>query len=162
MNLDSKDDVFIHPTAIVDTDRIGPGTKIWAFVHVMKGAVIGAGCNICDHSYVEGGVTIGNDVVVKNGVSIWEGVTLEDGVFVGPNVAFTNDRNPIAKVYRNEYDNILVKKGASIGANATLIGPVTIGTCALVGAGSVVTGDVPDYAVVYGNPAKVKGKNDRR
>ena len=152
-----KKSFYIHPKALVENDAIGEGTKVWAFAHVLKGAVIGRDCNIGDHCFIEGGVTLGNEVVIKNGVSIWEGVTIEDGVFVGPNVNFTNDRVPRAKVFKEEYDKTVVKKGASIGANATLVCPITIGRYALVGAGAVVTRDVPDYGLVYGNPAKLKG-----
>ena len=127
---------YVHPKALVETNQVGAGTRIWAFVHVLKGAVIGKDCNIGDHCFVEGGVTIGNEVVIKNGVSIWEGVTIEDRVFVGPNVAFTNDRALRAKVFRDDYDKLLVKEGASIGANATLIAPLIIGRFAMIGAGA--------------------------
>ena len=153
----NRKDYYIHPKALVESEEIGKGTRIWAFVHVLKGAVIGKDCNIGDHCFVEGGVTIGDEVVIKNGVSIWEGVTIEDRVFVGPNVSFTNDRVPRAKVFRDEYDKLLVKEGTSIGANATIVGPRVIGRCAVVGAGAVVTKDVPDFGLVYGNPARLKG-----
>ena len=147
----------IHSTALVESDDVGSGTRVWAFVHVLKGAVIGRDCNIGDHCYIEGGVKIGDEVVIKNGVSLWTGVTIEDRTFIGPNVAFTNDLVPRAKVYRDEYDHTLVREGASIGANATLLSPLTIGRYALIGAGSVVTHDVPDFALVYGNPAQRHG-----
>lgn len=148
---------FEHPRALVESDQIGEGTRIWAFAHVLKGAVIGAGCNIGDHAFVEGGVVIGNDVVVKNGVSLWEGITLQDRVFVGPNVAFTNDLFPRAKVFHDEYAATLIGEGASLGANSTVVCGITVGRYALVGAGAVVTRDVPDYALVYGNPARQRG-----
>ncbi len=151
------DQIHIHPTALVESSTIGNGTRIWAFVHVLQGAQIGEDCNIGDHCYIEDGVRIGDEVVIKNGVSLWTGVTIEDRVFIGPNVTFTNDLVPRAKVYREEYDRTLVKEGSSIGANATLLCPITIGRHALVGAGAVVTRDVPDFALVYGNPARLHG-----
>ena len=150
-------DYFVHKSALVETAQIGAGTRVWAFVHILKGAVIGANCNIGDHCFMEGGVTVGNDVVIKNGVSLWDGVTIEDRVFVGPNVAFTNDHVPRAKVFHEEYDRVTVKEGASLGANATVVGPRVVGRYALVGAGSVVTKDVPDYGMVVGNPGRWVG-----
>jgi UDP-2-acetamido-3-amino-2,3-dideoxy-glucuronate N-acetyltransferase len=147
---------YIHPKALVETDQIGTGTRIWAFAHILKGAVIGRGCNIGDHCYIEEGVVIGNEVVVKNGVSLWRGITIGDRVFIGPNVAFTNDRFPRAKIYREKYDSSTIKEGASIGANATLIGPITVGCYAIIGAGAVITKDVLDYALVFGTPVEIK------
>ena len=126
-------------------------------VHILDGAVIGSGCNICDRSYIESGAQIGNDVVIKNGVSIWRGITLEDRAFVGPNVAFTNDIYPHAKLYRTDYEKTLIREGASIGANATLLGGITIGRYSMIGVGAVVTHDVPDFALMYGNPARQHG-----
>jgi acetyltransferase-like isoleucine patch superfamily enzyme len=152
-----KQSYFVHPSALVETADIGPETRVWAFCHVMPGVRIGRACNLGDHVFVEGGVRIGDDVVIKNGVSVWEGVTLEDRVFVGPNVSFTNDVVPRAKVFHSEPSTTLVKHGASIGANATLICPVEIGRGALVGAGAVVTRDVPDFGLVVGNPARLIG-----
>ena len=146
-----------HPTALVESHEVGDGTRIWAFCHVLPGAVIGRNCNVGDHTYIEGGVVIGDDVVIKNGVSVWDGVTLEDRVFVGPNAAFTNDLFPRAKVRRAEWDRTLVREGASIGANATLVAGTTIGRFALIGAGAVVTKDVPDFALVMGIPGQVAG-----
>ena len=151
-----KKSYYVHQKALVESDYIGEGTNIWAFVHILKGAIIGQNCNIGNHCYIEENVTIGNDVVIKNGISIWSGVIVEDLVFIGPNVSFTNDKIPRAKVYRKEYDKILIKIGASIGANATLIAPIVIGEYAIIGAGSVITKDVPDYGLFYGNPAKLK------
>jgi len=146
----------IHPQALVESQKIGAGTHIWAFAHVLKGARIGCDCNIGDHCYIENGVTIGDQVVIKNGVSIWEGLLIEDLVFIGPNVSFTNDLFPRAKIYHGHYERTLIRKGASIGANATILCGITLGRWCLVGAGSVVTRDVPDFAIVYGNPGKLK------
>ena len=148
---------YIHPQALVESDRIGSDTQVWAFAHILKGASIGSHCNIGDHCYIEKGVKIGDEVVIKNGVSIWDGLTIEDLVFIGPNVSFTNDLFPRAKVYHDHYESTLIRKGASIGANATILCGITLGSWCLVGAGSVVTRDVPDFAVVYGSPAKLRG-----
>ena len=150
-------DHYIHPNALFETDQIGEGTLIWAFVHVVKGAVIGSNCNIGDHCFIEGGVTIGDEVVIKNGVSIWEGVTIEDRVFIGPNVSFTNDHLPRAKIFHETYEKTLIKEGASIGSNATIVAPRVVGQYAVIGAGAVVTKDVPDFGTVYGNPAELRG-----
>jgi acetyltransferase-like isoleucine patch superfamily enzyme len=147
---------FIHPQALVETETIGNGTRIWAFVHVLKGATIGENCNICDHCYIEYGVTVGNNVTIKSGIYIWEGVTLEDDVFLGPNVVFTNDIRPRSKHYHT-HSPTLVKQGASIGANSTLLAGITIGRYAMSGIGSVITKDVLDHALVYGNPARIMG-----
>jgi len=152
-----QSDFFAHPTSLVESSAIGAGTRIWAFCHILPGAEVGANCNLGDHCYVEGGVTVGDNVVVKNSVSLWTGVTLEDGVFVGPNVAFTNDLVPRAKAFREQYDRTLVCAGASLGANATVLCGITIGRFALVGAGAVVTRSVPDFGLVMGNPARLKG-----
>ncbi|MDZ7262333.1 MAG: N-acetyltransferase [candidate division KSB1 bacterium] len=152
-----KNDYFIHPSAIVETDTIGANTRVWAFAHVMKGAQIGNNCNIGDHCFIESDVRIGNEVTIKNGVSIWNCVTIEDFAFIGPNVVFTNDMFPRSKVYKDTYLPTLIRKGASIGANATLLCGIEIGEYALIGAGSVVTRDVPAFSLVYGNPAVWKG-----
>ena len=155
---------FIHPKALVETRSIGSGTRIWAFAHVMKGAVIGRDCNVGDHSFLESGAKVGDRVTIKNGVSVWDGVTLEDDVFAGPNAAFTNDRFPIGRAGRAgrggagfKLELTRVRRGAAIGANATIVCGVTVGEYAMVGAGAVVTGDVPAHALVYGNPARVRG-----
>ena len=152
---------YIHPTAIVDTKVIGEETRIWAFVHVLSDVSIGDNCNICDHCFIEGGVRIGNNVTIKSGIYIWEGVKLEDDVFLGPNVVFTNDLRPRSKQYI-EVKETFVSKGASIGANSTILAGITIGKFAMSGIGSVITRDVPDHALVYGNPAKVKGWVDEK
>ena len=146
-----------HPTSLVESSHVGPGTRLWAFVHVSKGAEIGRDCNIGDHCYVEGGVKIGDEVVIKNGVSLWNGVTLENRVFVGPNVVFTNDPVPRSKVFHEAYQRTLVREGASLGANATLLCGITVGRYAVIGAGSVVTRSVPDFALAYGNPVRQHG-----
>lgn len=155
--MSDEDAPRIHSTALVESSDIGPGTRIWAFCHVLSGARIGRLCNIGDHSFIEGGVTIGDEVVIKNGVSIWRGVTIEDRVFIGPNATFTNDFVPRARVFHDHYQPTLVREGASIGANATLLCGITIGRYALVGAGSVVTRNVPDFALVVGSPARISG-----
>ena len=147
---------FVHPKALVDTAEIGEGTRVWAFSHVMKGVRIGKNCNIGEHCFIEQGVEVGDDAVIKNGVSLWQGVKIESKVFVGPNAVFTNDRIPRAKLYRQEYEGTVVREGASIGANATLLSCLEVGEYALVGAGSTVTTDVPPYAVVYGVPARIR------
>jgi acetyltransferase-like isoleucine patch superfamily enzyme len=151
------DPIFIHPHALVETDDLGEGTRVWAFAHVMKGAKVGIGCNVGDHSFIESGVTIGNDVTIKNGVSIWEGVEIGDLVFIGPNAAFTNDVRPRSKVYHSEPVRTVVREGASIGANATILPGITIGKYAMVGAGAVVTKDVRDHELVVGSPARNAG-----
>jgi acetyltransferase-like isoleucine patch superfamily enzyme len=147
---------FIHPAAIVETDAIGADTRVWAFVHILKGAAIGSSCNICDHCYIEYGVTIGNNVTVKSGIYIWEGATIEDDVFLGPNVVFTNDIRPRSKQYV-PVAKTLIRKGASVGANSTILAGTTLGQYCMTGIGSVVTRDVPAHALVYGNPAKIQG-----
>jgi acetyltransferase-like isoleucine patch superfamily enzyme len=150
------DSPFIHHLALVDDGAIiGADTRVWAFAHVCNGAVIGEGCNICDHTFLEKGVRLGNRVTVKCGVYIWDNATAEDDVFIGPSVAFTNDLRPRSKRYK-KFAEILLLQGCSIGANATLL-PVTIGRWAMIGAGSVVTKDVPDFALMKGNPARQAG-----
>ncbi|MCX7013911.1 MAG: acyltransferase [Candidatus Sumerlaeota bacterium] len=149
--------VFIHPHALVETQDIGENTRIWAFAHVLRGCVIGSECNIGDHAFLEGGVRLGNRVTVKNGVALWEGVTCEDDVFLGPNVALTNDLYPRSRATEWECTPTLLRKGCSIGANATILAGVTIGRYALVGLGAVVTRDVPDYGLAYGSPARLRG-----
>ncbi len=144
----------IHPTADVQSESIGEGTSIWQFCVVLKDAVIGKNCNINCQVLIENDVKIGDNVTIKPGVQIWDGVTLEDNVFIGPNVTFTNDLMPRSKVYPESFEKTLVKKGASIGANATIIAGNTIGENAMIGAGSVVTKDVPANEIWMGNPAK--------
>ncbi|MCC7429705.1 N-acetyltransferase [bacterium] len=148
---------FVHEKALCESETIGDNTRIWAFSHILKNVTIGEDCNFGDHSFVESGVKIGNRVTVKNGVAIWNGVTIEDDVFLGPNCVLTNDFYPRSKIYHAEDVKTLIKKGASIGANATIVCGITLGEYSLVGAGSVVTKDVPPFALVVGVPAKVIG-----
>jgi UDP-2-acetamido-3-amino-2,3-dideoxy-glucuronate N-acetyltransferase len=148
-------DFYQHPNALVESNCIGMRTRIWAFAHVLPGAQIGEDCNLCDGVFVEGKVVVGNRVTVKCGVQLWDGVELEDDVFIGPNVTFTNDRFPRSQQYPDAFLKTVVRKGASIGANATILPGLTIGKRAMVGAGAVVTKDVPANAVVVGNPATI-------
>ena len=150
-------DVFIHERAMVDTDAIGPGTRIWANAHVMEGARIGADCNISECVFIESGVKIGNNVNVKSCVSLWTGVVVEDDVFIGPSAVFTNVSVPRSHVPHPPFKTTVVRRGATIGANATVLPGVIIGEYAFVGAGSVVTRDVGDHTVVIGNPARAHG-----
>lgn len=145
---------MIHPSSDVQTQKIGSGSRIWQYVVILPDAAIGEDCNICSHCLIENDVIVGNRVTVKSGVQLWDGVRLEDDVFIGPNVTFSNDRFPRSKQYPENFSQTIVKTGASIGANATLLPGITIGKGAMVGAGSVVTKDVPDYALVLGNPAR--------
>ena len=145
----------IHPSADVQSEKIGDGTSVWQFVVILPGAIIGKDCNICSHVFIENDVTVGDRCTVKCGVQLWDGVTLEDDVFVGPNATFTNDRFSRSKVWPDRLQKTIVKRGASIGANATLLPGIVIGERAAVGAGAVVVKDVPDGAVVVGNPARV-------
>lgn len=148
-------DWFRHPQALVESAAIGKGTRIWAFAHVLPGAVIGEDCNVCDHVFVENDVVVGNRVTIKCGVQLWDGVRLEDDVFVGPNATFTNDPFPRSKRHLARYPQTVIREGASIGANATILCGLTVGRRAMVGAGAVVTRSVPPHAVVVGNPARI-------
>jgi UDP-2-acetamido-3-amino-2,3-dideoxy-glucuronate N-acetyltransferase len=148
---------FKHPTALVESNQIGLRTRIWAFAHVLPGAVIGADCNICDHVFIENDVRIGDRVTIKCGVQLWDGVVLEDDTVIGPNATFTNDAFPRSKKPPLEFLRTIVKAGASIGANATLLPGITVGRNAMVGAGAVVTQNVPANALVVGNPAYING-----
>jgi acetyltransferase-like isoleucine patch superfamily enzyme len=145
----------IHSLADVQSTSIGANTRIWQFSVVFPGARIGSGCNLCAHTLVESDVVIGNNVTVKSGVFLWAGTRIEDNVFIGPNATFTNDPMPRSKVYPERFKGILVKTGASIGANATILPGLIIGRNAMVGAGAIVTKDVPDNALVIGNPAMI-------
>jgi UDP-2-acetamido-3-amino-2,3-dideoxy-glucuronate N-acetyltransferase len=149
---------FQHEKAIVEPGaKIGQGTRVWAFAHILPGAQIGKDCNICDNVFIENDVLVGDRVTIKCGVQLWDGVRLENDVFVGPNATFTNDPFPRSKHYPETFAATLVKQSASIGANATLLPGVTIGKCAMVGAAAVVTRNVPPYAIVVGNPARIIG-----
>ena len=150
---------FVHPHGLCESDTVGDGTRIWAFAHVLDGAVIGADCNVCDHAFIEGGARIGNRVTVKNAVLIWDGVTVADDVFLGPNMIFTNDMTPRAHVRKGAGELLptVVQRGATIGANATIVCGTTIGEFAFVAAGAVVTADVAAHTLVAGNPATIKG-----
>ncbi len=148
--------VFVHPKGLCESDRVGPRTRIWAFAHVLPGAQVGADCNVGDHAFIEGGATLGDRVTVKNAVLVWDRVTVEDEVFLGPNMIFTNDLAPRAgfKKSRDQLLPTLVRCGATIGANATVVCGITIGPHAFVAAGAVVVRDVPAHALVGGNPAR--------
>lgn len=153
---------MIHSTALVHSHalveegaRIGARTRVWAFAHVLKGAVIGEDCNICDHTFVEGKVVIGDRVTIKSGVYLWDGMKIGNDVFIGPAAAFTNDRRPRSRRWPEEFPPTLVHDGASIGANATILPNIVVGHYSMIGAGAVVTRHVPAHALVYGNPARV-------
>ena len=158
VEMDNKN-YFVHESSYVDEPcKIGPDTKIWHFSHVMKNSTIGAACNIGQNVVISPDVTIGNNVKIQNNVSVYTGCILEDDVFCGPSMVFTNVINPRSHVARkDEYKTTLVRQGASLGANSTVVCGTTVGRYAFVGAGSVVTRDVPDYALAYGNPARVRG-----
>jgi acetyltransferase-like isoleucine patch superfamily enzyme len=162
--------VYVHPTALVETDQIGPGTRVWAFAHVMQGVVVGANCNLGDHVFIEAGARLGDGVTVKNQVMIWAGVEIADYVFIGPGAVFTNDRFPrsprmpeVAPRYAHP-DHWLVptvvERGASIGAQATILCGVRLGAYCMVAAGSVVTRDVAPHRLVVGHPARPRGVVD--
>ena len=152
-----KNNRFIHTLADVLTDNIGEDTKVWQFVVILKDAKIGSNCNINSHCFIENDVVIGNNVTVKCGVYLWDGMRIENNVFIGPNVTFVNDKYPRSKKYPSKFQKTLIKKGASIGAGAIILGGLTIGENSLIGAGSVVTKNIPDNTLWYGNPAvKIK------
>ena len=146
---------FIHQLADVSSDNVGQGTRVWQFAVILKGAVVGSDCNICAHTFIENDVVVGDRVTVKSGVYLWAGTRIGDDVFIGPNATFTNDVFPRSKYYPAQFTGVVIEEGASIGANATLLPGVTIGKRAMVGAGAVVTKDVPAETVVVGNPARV-------
>lgn len=153
---------FIHSHALCESKYIGDGTRVWAFSHILPDARIGSRCNICDHVFIENKVTIGDRVTIKCGVQLWDGITLQDDVFIGPNVTFTNDRYPRSRQYLDKHPETVVEAGASIGANATILPGLVVGSKAMVGAGTVVTRNVPPGAIVVGNPGRIIGYEGAR
>ena len=148
---------FVHPHALVDDGaKVGLGTRVWAFAHIASGAVVGADCNVCDHTFIEGKVRLGNRVTLKCGVFLWDGIVAEDDVFIGPDAVFVNDLRPRSRNRDFKCVSTLLKEGCSIGANATILGGLTVGRFSMVGAGAVVTENVPDFALVVGNPARFR------
>jgi acetyltransferase-like isoleucine patch superfamily enzyme len=152
--------VFIHPQAICESPHVGDGTRIWAFAHVLPGATIGRDCNICDGVFIENEVVIGDAVTIKCGVQIWDGLRVGSGVFIGPNATFTNDIFPRSKRHLTSYPETVIEEGASVGANATVLPGLRIGTQAMIAAGAVVLQDVPARAIIAGNPGRVIGYAD--
>jgi acetyltransferase-like isoleucine patch superfamily enzyme len=148
---------FKHQNSICESDNIGKNSRIWAFTHVLPGAQIGEDCNICDLVFIENDVVLGDRVTVKSGVQLWDGIRIADDVFVGPNVTFTNDLFPRSKVHLDRHEITRIERGASIGANSTILPGITIGEGCMIGAGSVVTKSVPPFSIVYGNPARIQG-----
>jgi acetyltransferase-like isoleucine patch superfamily enzyme len=148
---------FRHPQALVDTDDVGEGTRVWAFAHVMSGAKVGRHCNIGEHCFIEEGAVIGDHVTVKNYVAVWRGVTIEDNAFIGPHATLTNDLRPRSRPSDWTLAQTRIGRGSTIGANATIVCGIEIGAFAFVGAGSVVTSSIADYRLVYGNPARAHG-----
>jgi acetyltransferase-like isoleucine patch superfamily enzyme len=151
----------IHPLADVQSKQIGENTIVWQFCVILARAKIGNNCNINCHTFIENDVIIGDRVTVKSGVYIWDGFRIEDDVFIGPNVTFVNDKYPRSKKYPEKFQTTRIGKGASLGANSTILGGIEIGEYAMIGCGSVVTKDVKPFSLVYGNPAKVMGKVDK-
>ena len=151
---------FVHALGICESTTVGSDSTIWAFAHVLPGAVIGRNVNICDHVFIENDVIVGDRVTVKSGVQLWDGIELQDDVFVGPNATFTNDGFPRSKKYPESFPRTIVEKGASIGGGAVILPGVCIGRNAMIGAGAVVTRDVPPFAIVVGNPARITGYTD--
>jgi len=154
-NMSEPKDYFVHSHALCESSNIGKGSRIWAFTHVLPQAKIGQDCNVCDHVFIENDVVIGDRVTIKCGVQIWDGISIADDVFIGPNATFTNDRFPRSKVYPDSFDRTVIGKGASLGANCTILPGITIGENAMIGAGAVVTRSVPANVTVVGNPARI-------
>jgi UDP-2-acetamido-3-amino-2,3-dideoxy-glucuronate N-acetyltransferase len=153
-------DYFLHDNALCESKNIGKGTRIWAFAHILPNALIGSDCNVCDGVFIENDVTVGDRVTIKCGVQLWDGLTVEDDVFIGPNATYNNDPFPRSKNPPRLFAKTIVRKGASIGANATILSGIEVGEGAMVGAGSVVTHSVPPNSIVTGNPARITGYVD--
>jgi UDP-2-acetamido-3-amino-2,3-dideoxy-glucuronate N-acetyltransferase len=154
--------VHVHPHALCESATIGPDTRVWAFAHILPGAHIGSDCNICDHVFIENDVVVGDRVTIKSGVQLWDGLRVADDVFIGPNATFSNDKYPRSKQYQSEVLQTHIGRGASIGGGAAVLPGLRIGARAMVGAGAVVTQDVPARAIVFGNPARIVGYVDAR
>lgn len=154
------DNCIIHPLSQVASKNIGEGTQIWQFSIILPGAVIGKGCNINCHTFIEDDVVLGDRVTVKSGIYLWNGIQIADDVFLGPNVTFVNDKYPRSKKYPEKFQRTVIEKFASIGASSTILGGITIGEYAMIGAGSLVTRNIPPFALVLGSPAKIVGTVD--
>lgn len=148
---------MIHSSSDVQSIQIGDGTMIWQYCVILKNAIIGKNCNINFNVFIENDVILGDNVTIKSGVQLWDGLRIGNNVFIGPNVSFTNDSLPRSKKYPKKFLETIILEGASIGANSTIIGGITVGKYAMIGAGSVVTKDIPEHTLWYGNPAKMKG-----
>lgn len=157
MATSSETGVFVHEKGICESPHVGQGTRVWAFAHVLPGARIGRACNVCDNVFIENDVIVGDDVTLKCGVQLWDGVRLGNRVFIGPNATFTNDRMPRSKKYPERFLTTTLEDDVSVGANATILPGITIGRGAMIGAGAVVTRNVPPYATVVGNPGRIIG-----
>lgn len=158
----STKNYFVHSHALCESENIGKDSRVWAFAHILPGARLGVECNVCDNVFIENDVIIGDRVTLKCGVQVWDGITIEDDVFIGPNATFTNDLFPRSKVYPTTFARTIIKKGASLGANCTILPGLTIGINAMIGAGAVVTRAIPPNAIVVGNPAKIIGYVDAK
>jgi len=154
------DGVYVHPQALCESASIGRGTRVWAFTHILPHAVVGADCNVCDHVFIENDVVIGDRVTIKSGVQLWDGLRVADDVFIGPNATFSNDKFPRSKQYQAAVEVTHIERGASIGSGAVILPGIRIGARAMVGAGAIVTRDVPARAIVSGNPARIAGYVD--
>lgn len=154
--------INIHPLSDVQSPNIGENTSVWQYTVILAGAVIGSNCNINCHTFIENDVKLGNNVTIKSGVYLWDGINIENDVFVGPNATFTNDKYPRSKQHRTLFQKTTLGRGCSIGANAVILGGITIGEYAIVGAGTLVTKNVPPFALFYGHPGEIKGWVDTK